>query len=74
MEDFGGFIMLIIVLVGLFTIGLVFGETEYFSVDKEIVIHEVSQEEGHYKYVTSSFNFVSDSVYQVGDTIRIYNK
>ena len=40
-----------------------------FAVVKEVSISK--SENGKYEYTTNQFDFVSDSVYQVGDTIKI---
>lgn len=36
-----------------------------------IVIESIKMRDGKYKYTTTQFDFVSDSIYQVGDTIKI---
>lgn len=40
-----------------------------FAVVKEVSISK--SENGKYEYTTNQFDFVSDSVYQVGDTVKI---
>lgn len=56
-----------------YSLGLSSGRANSYN-DSAAVIKEVhisKNERGKYKYITTEFDFVSDSVYQVGDTIKI---
>lgn len=70
-EDQGAVVLIIIFIVGIFTFAIGYGCGTNRDFANSAVITKVTMSEGCYHYETDQFNFKSNKLYSIGDTIHV---